>query len=53
MSGPRPPIMTPVGGPPVRGPMPFPYPPMGAPMGPPMMMRPPFMMPTGPRREIR
>ncbi|VIO98983.1 U1 zinc finger [Brugia malayi] len=53
VSGPRPPIMTPVGGPPVRGPMPFPYPPMGAPMGPPMMMRPPFMMPTGPRREIR
>ncbi|VDK39398.1 unnamed protein product [Gongylonema pulchrum] len=51
--GPRPPIMGPVGAPPLRAPMPFPYPPMGAPMAPPMMMRPPFVMPPGPRREIR
>ncbi|KHN77482.1 putative DNA polymerase epsilon subunit 2 [Toxocara canis] len=48
------PLMPPVGAPPMRGPMPFPYPPMGAAMGPPgMMMRPPFMMPPAPRMGMR
>ncbi|VDK18704.1 unnamed protein product [Anisakis simplex] len=55
MPGPRgPPILPPVGAPPVRGPMPFPCPPMGGPMGPPgMMLRPPFMIPPAPRMGMR
>uniref|UniRef100_A0A915CGP6 U1 small nuclear ribonucleoprotein C n=1 Tax=Parascaris univalens TaxID=6257 RepID=A0A915CGP6_PARUN len=48
------PIMPPIGAPPMRGPMPFPYPPMGAAMGPPgMMIRPPFMMPPAARMGMR
>lgn len=46
--GPRgPPMVPPFGGPPMRGPMPFPYTPVGPPG---MMIRPPIVMNPGPRR---